>query len=205
MALSPEHVYVATDDDRIAAYCHDNAINVLRTSSSCLTGTDRVFEASKQVDADLYVNVQGDEPLVEPADIVSVIEAAKARPNTVINAMCVIRDEADFRRATVPKVVARPDGRLMYMSRAAIPTGKDLNFTSAHKQVCIYAFPPAALADFAAAEMKKPLERIEDIEILRFLELGHDVHMVEVSGSSIAVDVPEDVGRVEEVLRAASS
>ena len=201
-ALPAGRVYVATDSREIADHCAAHGISVLMTGSHCLTGTDRIYEASQQVDADLYINVQGDEPLVEPADIQAVIKAAIDNPGCIINAMCGIQDERDFRSMTVPKVVARPDGRLLYMSRAAIPTDKQHGFIVARKQVCIYAFPRDALRAFSDVQGKTPLEAIEDIEILRFLELGYDVHMVEVSSASIAVDVPEDVARVEEALHA---
>jgi len=115
-----------------------------------------------------------------------------------------LSNELDYRSTTVPKVVFRMDGRLLYMSRSAIPTDKEHTFTEAWKQVCIYAFPLSALEHFAGMDNKTPLESIEDIEILRFLELGYEVKMVEVSQSSIAVDVPEDVKRVEEAIHAQS-
>ena len=174
------------------------------TSPECLTGTDRVFEASQQIEADLFVNVQGDEPLIDPADVIRVIAAAAAHPGVVVNAMCPIDTEADFRSVNVPHVAAAPDGRLLYMSRAAIPTTKDLAFAWGRRQVCIYAFPRAALTAFAATGVKTPLEELEDIEILRFLELGIPVHMVALESVSIAVDVPSDVERVEAALRTGS-
>lgn len=200
--LPAEQVYVATDDRRIADHCRMAGIQVVMTGEDCLTGTDRVYQASLQIEADLYINVQGDEPLVKPADIMAVIEAARARPGAVINAMCSIRGEHDFRSPTVPKVVTRPDGRLLYISRAAIPTDKSLSFYQAKKQVCIYAFDRPTLDAFAGTGAKTPLEAVEDIEILRFLELGFDVRMVEVSQASVAVDVPEDVDRVRAALTA---
>ena len=170
------------------------------TSSDCLTGTDRLQQAAVQIPADIYINVQGDEPLIEPGDILSVIDEAVSHPGRIVNAMCPIGAEDDFRSRSVPKVVARPDGRLLYMSRAPIPTDKTHGFVTAMKQVCIYAFDREKLDAFVAVGGKTPLEAIEDIEILRFLELGFDVHMVEVSSASIAVDFPEDVERVESIL-----
>lgn len=200
MALDPKLVYVATDDHRIESCCNEYNINVIMTGGDCLTGTDRVFEASRNIDADIYINVQGDEPLIDPTDIDLVIDAAAKHPGIVINAMCPISTEEDFRSTTVPKVVARPDGRLLYMSRAPIPTDKKESFIEAKKQVCIYAFPEDALSQFAGVTEKTPLEAIEDIEILRFLELGFEVMMIEVSGASVAVDIPEDIRRVERIL-----
>ncbi|NVK73374.1 MAG: 3-deoxy-manno-octulosonate cytidylyltransferase [Oceanospirillaceae bacterium] len=200
LAVPINLIYVATDCENIAAHCADVGIQYLMTSDKCLTGTDRVYDASRQVDAKTYINVQGDEPLLDPQDILDVIAEARVKPNNVINAMCPIKLESDFRSSSVPKVVARPDGRLLYMSRAALPTTKNFDFKGAKKQVCIYAFPKKSLESFATVAQKTPLESIEDIEILRFLELGYEVSMIEVSSSSISVDFPEDVLRVEEVL-----
>lgn len=205
LAMPASDVYVATDDERIRDCCVAAGVQVLMTGSECLTGTDRVYEASLQVAADLYLNVQGDEPLLDPQDILAVIDAAKKNPGTILNAMAPIREESDFRSNTVPKVVARPDGRLLYMSRAPIPTNKQHDFVSAMKQVCIYGFTAEALNAFASRASKTPLEEIEDIEILRFLELGFDVQMITVSESAIAVDVPADVERVEQALRMSQS
>lgn len=195
-AFPPEDVYVATDDQRILQFLKGKNINVLLTSSSCLTGTDRIYEASLQIKADVYINVQGDEPLIDPQDIMAVSEEAKKFPDQIINAMAPILEEKDFFSLTVPKVVADQNGKLLYMSRAAIPHGKKPQFKKAYKQVCIYAFPQKCLSDFYNVGKKTPLEEVEDIEILRFLERGTSIKMIEVSTSSIAVDVPEDVERV---------
>lgn len=202
-ALPEEDIFVATDDKRIETHCREKGIQSIMTSSSCLTGTDRIGEASKQIKADIFINVQGDEPLIDPDDIRKVISASKEKPDQIISAMCQIDHETDFFSPTVPKVVVRPDGRLLYMSRAGIPTSKALKFEKGYKQVCIYALPKKCLDEYTRVNQKTPLESIEDIEILRFLELGYEVHIVEVSKSSIAVDVKEDVARVEAFLNAA--
>lgn len=201
LAVPAEDIYVATDHDGIAAHCREHGIRALMTPSDCATGTDRVWRASQQVKADLILNVQGDEPLIEPGDIQAVVDSYLTKPTMVHNGMCPIETEEDFRSPSVPKVVARDDGRLMYMSRAAIPTDKKLAFREAMKQVCIYAFPPAALEAYGRRGRKSRIESFEDIEILRFFELGWEIQMVRVSGSAIAVDFPEDVARVEKALR----
>jgi len=200
-SIEADRIVVATDDERIEAVCAENGIVSHRTSAHCLTGTDRVAEVATRIEASTYINVQGDEPVFNPADLTALIEAAARYPSEVLNGMCDIKEEDVFRSTTVPKVVARPDGRLLYMSRASIPTGKDLRFSKASRQVCAYAFPPAALRDFAAAPAKMPLEEVEDIEILRFLELGYEVRMLPMSDQSIAVDVPADVPRAESRIR----
>jgi 3-deoxy-manno-octulosonate cytidylyltransferase (CMP-KDO synthetase) len=200
--LPAKYIFVATDSKEIAEHCKSNKIQVLMTSSNCLTGTDRVYEASKQFDSNtMIINVQGDEPLIDSEDIRTVIDAAENNPNMVINAMCPIVIERDYRSVNIPKVVFRPDGRLLYMSRSPMPIGKNNNFSKAWRQVCIYAFPSHILERYSNKGKKTPLEEIEDIEILRFIELGYDVHMIKVSSSSIAVDIPEDVERVKDVIR----
>lgn len=201
-AFPKELIYVATDDDRVRVHCEGLGMNTLMTSPACLTGTDRVAEVAGMVPADLYINVQGDEPLMNPEDIGILLKAARAHPGEVLNGIAEVETEEQFRSPTIPKVVARPDGRLLYMSRGAVPTSKALAFVRAWRQICVYGFPPAALRDFAAAPGKTPLEEIEDIEILRFLELGYEVRMVPLSQDSIAVDTPEDAERVRAVLRA---
>jgi 3-deoxy-manno-octulosonate cytidylyltransferase (CMP-KDO synthetase) len=195
-----EHIYVATDDQRVFDHCREANINVLMTPQSCMTGTDRVACVAREISADVYVNVQGDEPVAEPDDISAVIEAARAYPGEIINGYCPIETEALFRSPTVPKVVTREDGRLLYMSRSPIPTDKAHGFLVARRQVCIYAFPRAALFRFAASTAKTPLEQIEDIEILRFLETGYEVRMIPLSSRSVAVDTPDDVARAEAAI-----
>lgn len=202
-ALPEQDVYVATDDERIATHCTQQGIRVLMTSSTCLTGTDRVYEAAQQVEADVYINVQGDEPMIMPSDILAVMDVARTSPGSVVNAMCPIAIESDFYSPFVPKVVSCPDGRLLYMSRAAIPSTKSHGFVTANKQVCIYGFTKKALEAFYIHGRKTALEEIEDIEILRFLELGFEVKMIPVSGASLAVDIPEDVIRVAAAINAA--
>ena len=199
-AASPEKILVATDDDRIKEHCQENGIQVEMTSSSCLTGTDRLYEVALKRKSDIYINVQGDEPLVSPNDIKAVIDASKNEPEITFNAMCQINEEADFRNPNVPKVVTQMDGRLLYMSRAPIPTNKKFEFASAMKQVCIYAFPYDTLITFGSLKEKTPLESIEDLEILRLLELGYKVKMIEVSGSSVAVDTPKDLEKVRAMI-----
>lgn len=201
-AASPADVIVATDDDRIERHCRDYDMQVARTSAECMTGSDRVWEVMQRYDLETVVNVQGDEPLIDPESIRLVMRSAEEHPQAVINAMAPIASLDEFHSGSVPKVCAAPDGRLLYMSRAGVPLSKTQSMVKANKQVCIYAFPRQALELFAAQSAKTPLERVEDIEILRFLELGLPVRMVSVPGASIAVDVPEDVERVERVLDA---
>ena len=201
LAVGQELVYIATDSEKIEEVCTGFGGQVIMTSSSCMTGTDRLAEANKKLNADFIINVQGDEPLIEPDDICKVIEAYKKEPNTIVNAMCKIESEEEFRSFTVPKVVVSKSNKLLYMSRSAIPLSKANQFHFAYKQVCIYAFSKCHLEFFAAHSAKTEIEQIEDIEILRFLESDIAVQMIEVEASSIAIDVPEDVEKVLSRLR----
>jgi len=201
-ALNPSDVFVATDDERIRKACEGFGASVLMTSDQCLTGTDRVAEAALQLDHSFIVNVQGDEPMLDAKDILTVAEAFRNGDGGVVNAMAPIVEEREYWSPNVPKVVTDPNGRLQYMSRAPIPANKAKTFEKAWKQVCIYAFSREHLARFSAASEKGPLESIEDIEILRFIEMGIGVSLVELASTSMAVDTPEDL---EQVVRALST
>ncbi len=199
-AVGQNNVFVATDDDRISKVCNKAGAQVLKTSETCLTGTDRLAEAAREIDRDFYINVQGDEPLIEPQDIVKILEYATRFPDQIVNGMCEITSESDFISSNTPKVVVNGKNQLLYVSRAPIPSNKDSKFRFGYRQVCIYSFPKKALLDFGEYGDKTPLENEEDIEILRFLELDYDVQMIEFEKTTIAVDTKEDLDRVRKLL-----
>lgn len=197
---SPKKIVVATDHERIVCFCEEHSIPVIMTSEQCLTGTDRVSEVAKKIKADSYINVQGDEPVLNPEDLKTVIASVKKNPEKIYNGFAEIKKEENYFSPNIPKVIFHPETKeLMYMSRAAVPANKQFSFDKAWKQVCIYAFPKHCLDAFSSHE-KTPLEAIEDIEVLRFLELGYTVQMLPLSGEGIAVDVPEDIIKVEHYL-----
>ena len=200
-ATNKKKIFVATDDLRIKDLCQSKNINVVMTSKKCLTGTDRIADFAKKIKADVYINVQGDEPIFNPLDIKNLIKETKKYPNDIINGYTKIKDEKQFRSGNVPKVVFRKDGRLLYMSRSPIPATKKQKFISAWRQVCAYALPKKALKKFSHNKKKAPLEKIEDIEILRFLELGLEVRMLKMSNMSIPVDVKSDLEKVKKFLK----
>ena len=202
-AVGKANVYVATDDGRIAEVVEAAGFAALMTSSQALTGTDRLAEAAMQLDYDLYVNVQGDEPLVEPEDIRRCIEWKADHPDVIVNGFCRLGPTEDPASVNIPKVIVNEAGMMVYMSRSALPGFKDSkNAPSQYmKQVCIYGFDRTDLQAFAGFGRKSFLEQSEDIEILRFLELGRRVLMYECQPGSLAVDVPEDVAKVEAAMR----
>src|ERR1017187_681603 len=196
----PQHIWIATDDERIVDHCRESGMQVLLTPASCMTGTDRVAAAAKLITADYYLSVQGDEPVIDPQDIAVTRDAALRSPGAILNGFCPITDPRDHEDRKIPKVVFRQDRRLLYMSRSPIPGSKAPAKIQACRQVCIYGFPPAALEVFASTGAKTPLEQLEDIEILRFLELGYEVQMIPLSTSSFSVDLPQDVLTAERLI-----
>ena len=194
-------ILIATDDLRIKKVCEKEKINVMMTSKKCLTGTDRIAEVAKKFKADFYLTVQGDEPICNPSDIKKLLITAKKYPKTIINGYTEIKDKKLFYSGHIPKVVFRKDGRLLYQSRAPIPTTKDMKFVKAWRQVCIYSLPYNSLSVFKSVNKKTPLEQLEDCELLRFLELGHEVKMIKMSNRSVSVDTRENLTEVIKIIK----
>lgn len=202
-AVGRDSVYIATEDQRIFDVVQAAGFNAVMTSQDALTGTDRLAEAANLIDADIYINVQGDEPILSPADITRILEVKESNMHSIVNGFCWMGKEENPDSVNVPKVITNEAGRLIYMSRKALPGFKDerqapLRFK---KQVCIYAFTKDELLAFKSFGRKSYLESAEDIEILRFLEMDRSIVMVETTGGSLAVDVPEDVPPVEFALK----
>mgnify|MGYP001478142717 CR=1 FL=1 len=200
-AINSKFIFVATDNNKIKKECEAANINVIMTPKTCLTGTDRVFEASKKIKAKTYINVQGDEPLLNPLDLSLLIKEAKKNPNEIISGYCEIKNEKDYRNLNVPKIIKSKKDYLLYASRAPIPTNKSNKFVKAWRQVCIYAFPRKTLKIFSSLKKKTQIEYIEDIEYLRFLELGYKIKTLKMSDKSIAVDTVRDLKKVRQVLK----
>lgn len=194
-------VYVATDDQRIVDACEKLDIKVIMTSDKHPTGTDRIGEVAKKIPADLYVNIQGDEPMLEPQIIKAAIEPFYNDENLQItNLMAPIDNPVDAINFTVPKVITNKDGIGIYLTRATAPYPKGCIDYKYYKQVCVYGFKPEALEFFCSSPRGK-IEAIEDIEILRFIEAGYRVQYIEVESNSIAVDTENDLKKVNAILK----
>jgi 3-deoxy-manno-octulosonate cytidylyltransferase (CMP-KDO synthetase) len=202
-AVGREHVYIATDDERIDAVVRKAGFTPLMTSSTSLTGTDRLAEAAALIDYDIYVNVQGDEPLVNPKDILGCISLKTRHPEMIVNGFCWMSEGEDPGNRNIPKVITNESGIMVYMSRAPIPASREPENAPEKykKQVCIYGFARDDLRAFAEYGRKSELEGCEDIEILRFLELDRNILMYECTQGSLAVDTPDDVEKVELALQ----
>ena len=199
--VHPSKILVATENKKIFNICKKNNINVMMTSNKCLTGTDRVAEVAKKIKKKFYINVQGDEPICNPSDIRKIIRTARKYPNKVINGFTKIKDKKMFNSPHVPKVIFRKDGNLIYMSRAPIPSNKKKSFIRGWRQVCIYCFPYKSLKKFSNFKKKTILESIEDLELNRFIEIGHEVKMIEMSNRSVAVDTRGDLKKIMKLIR----
>lgn len=194
-----DRILVATDDERIGQACTKYKLDWLMTKTSHPTGTDRVAEVATRIPADLYVNVQGDEPFVAPEAIRAVVEASWGELMPV-NACAKITDPADLVDVTVPKVVVSADWTAIYLSRSPVPYPKT-RAGACYQQVCVYGFDREDLEWFVC-HPQGPVEQSEGIELLRFLEHGRDVRMVEVPASPIAVDTPQDLERARTIFAA---
>ena len=196
-----DKIVVATNNLKIKNLCDEYNIKSIITSNKCLTGTDRVAEVAKKIKCNFYINVQGDEPFFNPHDLKMLIKQAEKKPKEVINGYTEIKDRKLFFSSSIPKVVFDKKEYLIYMSRGPIPSNKALEFKKAWRQVCAYSFPRKALFDFANTKNKTPIETLEDIEILRFLEKGYKVKMIKMSNKSLAVDNNEDLEKAKIYLK----
>lgn len=195
-----DDVYVATDSERIYNVCVENNMKVLMTSDKHQTGTDRLGEVAEKVEADFYVNIQGDEPLIEPETIQKVVDYKISHPEVdVINTMTRLHDDEDVTTNTIVKVVAADNGDLIYLSRSPIPYPKRGQDVEYYKHLGLYGLSRNALFFFAHAERTKN-EKIEDVEMLRFLESGYRIKIVSVNSRTIGVDRAEDIIKVENAM-----
>ena len=197
-------VFIATDSKKIANVARKKGYNYILTSSNCLTGTDRVAEASKKIRSRIYINVQGDEPTIHPNDIKKIISAKKKFPNHVICGFDKVHNFENPKNPNLPKVVVNSKGELIYISRALVPGSKKNNHDiKYYKQVCIYAFNKRQLKKFYSIKKKSETEKIEDIEILRFFDLNIKIKMIKLNSNSVAVDEISDVKKAEKLLKIA--
>ena len=193
-------VIVATDDDRIVRTCDEYGIKNVKTGSQHLTGTDRLAEVSETTDAEIYINIQGDEPLIEPAVVEELILfMIKNKDYICATVRSPIDDPRDAANNTVSKVVTDINGDIMYLSRYAIPYPKDSLDYVYYKALGVYAFRPVALEMYKNNKKAKN-EEVEDIELLRLVERGIKIRDIIVDSHSPSVDTPKDLLRIKRLL-----
>jgi 3-deoxy-manno-octulosonate cytidylyltransferase (CMP-KDO synthetase) len=192
-------VVVATDDERIASCVRDAGGEARMTSPDARSGTDRVAEVARSLPADVYVNLQGDEPLMPGENVDRVVETLLAGGDRAIATLAIPAPKETATDPNVVKVALARDGRALYFSRSAIPyfRGGEPEY---RKHLGIYAYRAGALADIAALP-PSPLERAESLEQLRWLEAGYTIWVGEAAGDSIGVDTPADLAEAERRLK----
>jgi 3-deoxy-manno-octulosonate cytidylyltransferase (CMP-KDO synthetase) len=204
LAKLAHRVIVATDDDRIVQAVKGFDGEVLMTRSSHRTGTERVAEVASHVDGEVFVNVQGDEPLLDPQAVDTAIQSLLEEPAAQIATVAtLIKSPADIMDPNVVKTVLDFEDHALYFSRAPIPWVRDTagKIQVRHlKHLGLYVFQRDALLEYPTLP-QGTLERIEQLEQLRWLENGWKIRVAEVEHDAVSVDVPEDVTRVEKMLQ----
>jgi 3-deoxy-manno-octulosonate cytidylyltransferase (CMP-KDO synthetase) len=195
-----DDLVVATDAEEVAEACRQRSIPVVMTSSDHRSGTDRVWEVAGWRAADVYVNIQGDEPLVSPRHVELLVEPFVTRPATAVATLKMRATPEECESRTVNKVVCDLEGRALYFSKHAIPFDRDGRGAVRYKHIGLYAYRRAALDRFHAWP-PTDLEVTEGLEQLRFLEHGVPIVVVETTEGTIGVDTEEDLRAVEALLR----
>jgi 3-deoxy-manno-octulosonate cytidylyltransferase (CMP-KDO synthetase) len=199
-------VYVATCDEEIRSVVEAFGGNVLMTSAAHERASDRVAEAAERIEADIVVMVQGDEPMITPGMIeAAVIPMLQDSSVMCVNLACRIVSREEYVDPNTIKVVTNVHGDGLYFSRASIPA---INFSSdmeegrppVFKQVCVIPFRRDFLREFARLT-PTPLEQAESIDMLRLIEHGHRVRLVETAAVTHAVDTPDDLRLVESLMK----
>jgi len=194
-----DQVIVATDSEEILRFCEQQGFAVRMTSAAHRSGTERVHEISTAVAADVYLNIQGDEPLTRPEHIESLVGVMR-NPDVEVGTLKTPAADVDVNNPSAVKVVTDSSGRALYFSRATIPHDRDGVRPQYYKHLGFYGYRKAALDNFVRWP-ESSLERSERLEQLRFLENGVPIYVAETPFDTVGVDTEDDVRRVEEILR----
>ena len=195
-----QDVVIATDSEEILKVCQKNGWQARMTSADHQSGTERVHEIANLVAADVYLNIQGDEPLTRPEHVKSLLDVMR-NPAVQVSTLKTPAPAADVKNPNAVKVVTDVSGRALYFSRATVPYDRDGMRPLYFKHLGIYAYRKAALDRFFQLP-ESPLERSERLEQLRFLENGISIHVGETPFDTIGVDTEDDLHRVEKILLA---
>jgi len=204
LAQRADQVIVATDDERILKAVEGFGGEARMTRTDHRTGTERVAEVAAHVAGDVFVNVQGDEPLLDPAAVDTAVSSVLEEPQAPISTVATpVKTPGDIMDPNVVKTVLDFDGNALYFSRAPIPwvrdTGSKIQVRHL-KHLGLYVFQRDALLEYPTLPQGE-LERIEQLEQLRWMENGWKIRVAEVEHDAVSVDVPADVERVERLLR----
>jgi 3-deoxy-manno-octulosonate cytidylyltransferase (CMP-KDO synthetase) len=195
----PLQVIIATDSDEIMSVCQQHGWDARLTSSQHRSGTERVHEIANTEGADVYINVQGDEPLVRAEQIASLLQVME-NPVAQVGTLMTPAADVDIQNPNAVKVVTDSNGRALYFSRATIPFDRDNSSPQYFKHLGLYAYRKPALDKFVSLS-ESFLEKSERLEQLRFLENGIPIYVGETPYDSVGVDTEEDLRRVIEILK----
>jgi 3-deoxy-manno-octulosonate cytidylyltransferase (CMP-KDO synthetase) len=193
-----DEIYIATDDMRIVKVADEYGLKTIMTSTKHKTGTDRVAEAANQIQADYYVNIQGDEPMIDPEAIKLVAQAIIDCDNPLVqatNAYSTMQEASDVIDTNTVKVIMDINKKALAYSRHPIPFPKS-NIAKYYKQLGLYAFKQSGLQVYSENPPTN-LEMTESVEMYRLLEYGYSIQMVKTNDVSISVDTPTDLKRIQ--------
>lgn len=202
-----DHLAIATDDERIFQHARSLGAHAIMTSPHCATGTDRLVEALGKdpllQQAELLVNIQGDEPCVSPDTIEKVLQALLSNSHApVATPITPLKTEQEAQSPSIVKCVVNLKGEALYFSRTLIPSNKKRLFLPSHtywRHIGLYAFRASFLPLYTSLP-PSPLQLIEDLEQLKILENGYSIQTIVVEESSFGVDIPEDIEKIKELL-----
>jgi 3-deoxy-manno-octulosonate cytidylyltransferase (CMP-KDO synthetase) len=193
-----EDVIVATDSEEINVACRRHSCNAVMTSTKHRSGTERVHEVAQSVAADVYINVQGDEPMIRAEHIEKLVHLM-GDESIPVGTLKTAASGEDVANPNAVKVVADASGRALYFSRSTVPYDRDGSSPKYFKHLGIYAYRKASLDQFVTMP-ESSLERAERLEQLRFLENGIPIYVAETAYDSVGVDTEEDLVRVQQIL-----
>ena len=206
LANEIDEVMIATDSPEVADVATGFGAQVIMTSPDCQSGTERIASVIDQLDGDLILNVQGEEPLVDPGMLDALVAKWKSTPCDLITPVYRIHEQQDLVSPNVVKVVRAADGRAIYFSRSPVPFVRDhptqewLNFCKFWGHIGVYGYRKSVLAGFYQLP-HSPLEDTERLEQLRFLEAGYTFQTVETNYHPMAVDVQDDLEKVRRIIK----
>lgn len=204
-----DEIIVATDDERIAALCREIQVPFKMTPADCPTGTDRIYAATKGLEFDVVLNIQGDEPLIDPTYIDPLADAFLAQPALDMATLAHPLSAADINNPNAVKVIMNRFSEAIYFSRFGIPFSrvefavtdtKNLSEKPALKHIGLYGFSRSFLQKFCSTP-PTALEKHESLEQLRALYLGAKIKVLEVQKPTYGVDTPEDLQKLEALLK----
>jgi len=195
-----DQVLIATDAEEVMGFARSRSFPAVFTAADCASGSDRVYAVAQSIEADVYVNIQGDEPLLRPEHLDALLEPMK-RPEVEVATISTPCVPELVNNPNAVKVVTAANGRALYFSRSTIPFDRDeAGNVQYQKHLGVYAYRKSALDRFPNLPSRK-LEAVERLEQLRFLENGIDIYVTSTPFDSIGVDTEEDLRAVEQILK----